>query len=118
MLTIPLRSPRSAFAYYRGGVELRDDQPTQHELGSRTFVVADVEPLDVDGVRTVGIGSGLFLVGFLALLPFYGQLAEDGRSWWLFTCLAGSGLGAIGLEHCRRRRAARVALDEDVEPPA
>ena len=34
-------------------VELRDDQPMTHEIGNRTYIVADVEPLDVDGVRTV-----------------------------------------------------------------
>ncbi|MEV7430421.1 MULTISPECIES: DUF2530 domain-containing protein [unclassified Nocardioides] len=93
-------------------MELRDDQPTQHEFGSRTFHVADVEPLDVDGVRTVEVGVALWLVGFLALLPFYGRLADDGRTWWLWTCLAGFGLGLFGLEYCRRRRRARVARDE------
>jgi len=33
------------------GVDLHDEQPMQHEIGSRTYIVADVEPLDVDGVR-------------------------------------------------------------------
>jgi Protein of unknown function (DUF2530) len=90
-----------------GLVELRDDQPRQHELGNRTFFVADVEPLDVDGVRTVEVGTALWLVAFLALLPFYGRLEESGRQWWLWTCLAGVGLGLFGLEYCRRRRKAR-----------
>lgn len=92
---------------YRDDVELRDDQPTQHEIGTRTYVVADVKPLDVDGVRTVEVGIGLFVVGFLALLPFYGRLEDAGRSWWLWTCLAGVGLGFLGLEYCRRRRSFR-----------
>ncbi len=65
-------------------VDLRDEQPTQHEIGNRTFLVADVDPLDVDGVRTVSVGSGMFLLGFLALLPFYGSLEENGRTWWLW----------------------------------
>jgi hypothetical protein len=88
-------------------VELRDNQPLQHEFGNRTFFVADVEPLDVDGVRTVEVGTGLWLVGFLALLPFYGRLEESGNEWWLWTCLSGFGLGLFGLEYCRRRRRAR-----------
>jgi hypothetical protein len=88
-------------------VELDDDQPLQHEIGSRTFFVADVEPLDVDGVRTVEIGSALWLIAFLGLLPFYGRLEDDGRLWWLWTCLAGFGLGLIGVEICRRRRKQR-----------
>jgi hypothetical protein len=90
-------------------VELRDDQPKQHEIGKRTYIVADVEPLDVDGVRTVSVGCALWFLGFVALLPFYGQLHDSGRSWWLWTCLAGLGLGLFGLEYTRRRKRARSA---------
>ncbi|QVT78634.1 hypothetical protein ENKNEFLB_01012 [Nocardioides aquaticus] len=86
------------------GVELRDDGPVAHEIGRRTYLVADVEPLDVDGVRTVEVGIGLFVVAFVALLPFYGRLESSDRLWWLWTCLAGVGLGFLGLEYCRRRR--------------
>ncbi|MEQ4546471.1 DUF2530 domain-containing protein [Nocardioides kribbensis] len=89
-------------------MELRDDQPTQHEIGNRTYVVADVEPLDIDGVRTVWVGVGLWLLAFVALLPFYGRLEESGRTWWLWTCLSGFGLGLLGVEYCRRRRRARA----------
>ncbi len=66
--------------------------------------VAHIEPLDVDGVHTVAVGSAVWLVGFLALLPFVQTLRESGRLWWLWTCIAGFGLGLIGLEYCRRRR--------------
>lgn len=93
-------------------VEFRDEQPKQHELGSRIYMVADVEPLDVDGVRTVQVGAAIWAVAFVALLPFYGRLADAGRTWWLWTCLAGFGLGLFGYEYCRRRRAARVGLEE------
>jgi hypothetical protein len=88
-------------------VDLHDEQPSQHEIGDRTYLVADVEPLDVDGVRTVQVGTAAWLVGFLALLPFYGRLEADGRTWWLWTCAAGFGLGLFGMEYCRRRRQAR-----------
>ncbi len=77
---------------------------TEHEFGNRRFLVAQVEPLDVDGIRTVGIGSVLWLVALLALLPFYSTLESNGRLWWLWTCLAGFGFGMVGLEYCRRRR--------------
>ncbi len=73
--------------------------------GHKPFLAtADVEPLDVDGVRTIAVGTGLWMVAFLALLPFYGTLVENGTSWWLWTCVAGFGLGLLGLEYCRRRR--------------
>ena len=59
------------------------EQPTDgvqtHEIGNRTYVVADVDPLDVDGTRTVAVGSVLFLVAFFLLLPFYGRLADAGQ---------------------------------------
>jgi Protein of unknown function (DUF2530) len=83
-------------------------EPAKHEIGNRTYIVADVEPLDVDGVRTVQVGLGIWFVTFLALLPFWGALADADRTWWLWTCLAGSGLGLFGLEYCRRRKAARA----------
>jgi hypothetical protein len=102
---------------YGDPVELRDDQPTQHEIGNRTYIVADVEPLDLDGVRTVEVGTVAWLVGFIALLPFYSSLSDDGRTWWLWTCLAGFGLGLFGIEYCRRRRVARAARDDaDLSP--
>jgi len=99
-------------------VDLRDEQPTQHEIGNRTYIVADVEPLDVDGVRTVQVGTGLFVLAFVALLPFYGRLEESGRAWWLWMCLAGAGLGMLGMEYCRRRRTARARLEAEQDATA
>jgi hypothetical protein len=81
------------------------------EIGNRTYLVARVEPLDVDGVRTVAVGTGLWLLAFLLLLPFYGRLEDDGRLWWLWTCLAGFGLGLLGWDYCRRRRGRRRQQD-------
>ena len=96
-------------------VDLRDDQPMKHEIGNRTFIVADVEPLDVDGVRTIEVGTITWLIGFVALLPFYSRLEDDGHTWWLWTCLAGFGLGLFGLEYCRRRRNVRAERAEQAE---
>ena len=83
-------------------------EPVKHEIGNRTYIVADVEPLDVDGVRTVQVGLGIWFVTFLALLPFWGALADAHRTRWLLTCHAGSGHGHIGREYCRPRQAARA----------
>ena len=88
-------------------MDQRDEQPMKHEIGNRTYLIAPVEPLDVDGVRTVQVGTGLFFVAFVALLPFYGTLQEDGHTWLLWMCLAGVGLGLLGMEYCRRRRDVR-----------
>ena len=85
-------------------MEEYDEQPAAHRIGKRTYLIADVPPLDVDGVRTVEVGTALWLVAFVLLLPFAGRLAETDRVWWLWTCLAGFGLGVIGWDYCRRRR--------------
>jgi len=66
--------------------------------------VAHLEPLDVDGVHTVAVGSALWLVAFLALLPFMASLRDADRLWWLWTCVTGFGFGVLGLAYCRRRR--------------
>ena len=87
---------------------LDEPQPEDYEIGNRTYIVADVEPLDVDGVRTLAVGTALWAVGFVALLPFLGQLRDSGRGWWMWTCLAGFGLGILGWDFCRRRRTARI----------
>jgi peptidoglycan/LPS O-acetylase OafA/YrhL len=63
-----------------------------------------VQPLDVTGVRTMAVGALLWAVAFFVLLAFRGSLAEDGRSWWMWTCVAGFVIGVIGVEYCRRRR--------------
>jgi Protein of unknown function (DUF2530) len=96
-------------------VEQPDEQPPAHDAAPRAYLVADVQPLDVDGVRTVEVGIVVWLVAFVALLPFYSPLADAGRLWWLWTCMAGLGLGLFGLEYCRRRRNART---ENAPPPA
>lgn len=77
---------------------------TELEIGNTTHKVAEVEPMDVDGVRTMTVGTIIWAVITVALLPFLGSLEEQGRTWWLWTSLAGFGLGLIGIEYCRRRR--------------
>ena len=99
-------------------MELRDDEPTQHEIGRRTYLIAPVAPLDVDGVRTVSVGTALFLVAFIGLLPFYGRLQEHNRTWLLWMCLTGVGLGVLGVEYCKRRRQVRAERDLDDDSPA
>jgi hypothetical protein len=65
--------------------------------------VAPVQPLDVTGTRTVTVGVVAWALAFFALLPFYGTLRDDGNGWWLWTCVAGFGLGLLGRAYCKRR---------------
>ena len=84
--------------------ELGRPDLTEVEFRGTTHKVAEVEPMDLDGVRTMTVGTILWGVAALALVPFLGTLEADGRSWWLWTALAGFGLGLIGIEYCRLRR--------------
>ena len=93
-----------------------DKQPMVHEIGNRTYLVADVDPLDLDGVRTMQVGTALWALGLLVLLPFHDRLQHDGHLWWLWTCVAGFGLGLVGWDHCRRRRRARRAGEPLLRP--
>jgi hypothetical protein len=99
---------------------LGDGPETQHvDIEPKTYRDAPVPPLDVTGVRTVTVGAGLWLLAFVALLPFYGSLRDSGRTWWVWTCLTGFLLGLVALEYCRRRRtrlARRPERDVETSP--
>jgi Protein of unknown function (DUF2530) len=59
---------------------------------------------DIDSRRVALVGTALFLVGFLVLLPCYRWLGEHGHRIWLWTCLAGFLLGLCGYALAARHR--------------
>jgi hypothetical protein len=73
------------------------------ETGAETPV--PVRPLDVDGVRATTIGTALWAVAFVVLLPFQSALREDDRTWWFGVCAVGFLLGLAGIAYTVRRRA-------------
>ncbi len=48
------------------------------------------------------IGTALFLLAFLALLPFWSWLGEHGHRVWLWTALAGTVLGLLAVPLVRK----------------
>ncbi|MFB7737727.1 DUF2530 domain-containing protein [Streptomyces sp. NPDC056112] len=64
------------------------------------------EPLEGPVVATITGGTIVWFVLFLVQLPFYGWFHDHGHTWWLWTCLAGGGLGLIGIWYVRKRDAA------------
>jgi len=62
-------------------------------------------PVQVDTRRIVAIGTAIWFVAFVALLPFYGWLGRHDHRIWLWTSLAGWLLGLIGLVLVRKHRA-------------
>jgi hypothetical protein len=64
------------------------------------------EPLEGPVVATITGGTILWLVLFLVQIPFYSWFDERGLMWWVWTCLAGGGLGLIGIWYVRGREKA------------
>jgi hypothetical protein len=58
--------------------------------------------LTVDARRVILLGTGLFLLAFLALLPFWGWLGRHDHRVWLWTALAGTVLGLLALPLIRK----------------
>ncbi|MFJ2213049.1 DUF2530 domain-containing protein [Streptomyces sp. NPDC101062] len=89
-------------------------------MTSSTPQRAAPEPLEGPVVGTVTGGTIIWFALFLLQLPFYGWYSEHGHTWWIWTCLAGAGLGLIGIWYVRGRdaalkRAAAAAAEADAE---
>jgi hypothetical protein len=54
--------------------------------------------------RIVAVGTAVWFVAFVALLPFYGWLGRHDHRIWLWTCLAGWLLGLAGYAIMLRHR--------------
>ncbi len=63
-----------------------------------------VTPLDLDAVRTVQVGTVIWTIALVVLLPFHDRLANSGHTWWLWTCAVGVLLGVAGIAFTTRRR--------------
>src|SRR3954469_24993978 len=73
----------------------------------------DPEPLETDDVRIVALGTALWTLALAAALVFHDRLAEHGNGDWVWTSLAGSFLGLLGLRYVRRRRLATARDTRD-----
>jgi hypothetical protein len=63
----------------------------------------DPEPVATDDRAAILTGVVLWVLALAVLLVFVGPLVEAGRVWWLWTCLAGIGLGLVTLVYVHRR---------------
>ena len=94
---------------WAGTVKDKDPAEVVQATGERVRKTAGAI---LDALDTVQVGTGVFLLAFLGLLPFYGRFEQEGRTWLLWMCLTGVGLGLLGMEYCKRRRAVRTERDE------
>lgn len=65
-----------------------------------------VAPLEVDGVRTAVVGTGLWLGGLVVLVVMRDRLGDEGHGWWVATAAVGFVLGLVGIAFLLRRRSA------------
>jgi hypothetical protein len=69
----------------------------------------DPEPLEVDEALVIAVGTVAWFVAWVGLLAFHGKLEDHGNEWWIWTAVAGLGLGMWGWLLVRKRMAARNA---------
>lgn len=69
------------------------------------------EPLEADEVKVAAVGTALFALTLLALLPFLDRLEAAGLDWLLWSCVTGIVLGLLGLVYTRRRRDRQARRD-------
>jgi hypothetical protein len=58
--------------------------------------------VQIDSRRIIAIGTAIYFVAFVVLLPFYSWLGRHDHRIWLWTCLAGTVLGLLGYSIIRR----------------
>lgn len=64
----------------------------------------DITPLDVDGVAASIVGTIVFFVAFVAMVPFRYNLDVTGRGYWVFVALSGTLIGVLLIAYTVRRR--------------
>jgi hypothetical protein len=65
---------------------------------------SDLVPLDHDGLVPIAVITALWGIAAVVLFLMRDDLADHDQTWWLWTCVAGFGLGLLGYAYSRRRR--------------
>ena len=64
----------------------------------------ELSPLEHDGLVPIAVITAAWGLAAVVLVLLRADLADDDRTWWLWTCVAGFGLGLLGYAFSRRRR--------------
>ena len=72
----------------------------------------EVQPMEVDVFRIVLVGTILYAVAFLIMIPFHTSLQNAGHGRWPWIALSGTVLGLMGLV-ITFRRARRLQKHDD-----
>ena len=63
----------------------------------------ELKPMEVDLSRIVLIGTVLYAIASVILLPMQSSLTDDGHGRWPWIAVSGVGLGLLGLVYLKRR---------------
>ena len=63
----------------------------------------ELKPMEVDLSRIVLLGTVLYAVVAVILLPMQSSLTQDGHGRWPWIAVSGVGLGLLGLVYLKRR---------------
>jgi hypothetical protein len=74
-----------------------------------------LEPLDVNGITAVTIGTIAWAIALVVLLLARGWLADTGRTHWIWIAASGVVLGLLGYGYTTRR-VKRLGLSKKSEP--
>jgi hypothetical protein len=77
-----------------------DDQEPAPESGTPPVIA----PAELNSARFALVGLALFTVATIVLLPFYDELGRHHHRIWLWTSIAGIGVGLFGFALSSRHR--------------
>lgn len=63
----------------------------------------EMQPMETNDVMIVAVGTVLFAIAFIVMLPMHSSLQHSGHGRWLWVALSGFILGLLGLAYCLRR---------------
>jgi hypothetical protein len=76
------------------------DEPTEQPPNGGT---RELKPMEVDLSRIVLLGTVLYAIAAVILLPMQDSLTHSGHGRWPWIAVSGVGLGLLGLVYVKRR---------------
>ena len=78
----------------------------------------ELKPMEFDLAKVVLIGTVLYAIAAVVMLPLHTSLTSGGHGRWPWIAVSGAGLGLLGLYYLKRRdraiaRDAAAAKDSD-----
>ncbi|HWG27928.1 DUF2530 domain-containing protein [Actinospica sp.] len=84
-------------------IPAESDKPIEQPPNGGTRELKPMEPMEVDLARIVLLGTVLYAVAAVILLPMQSSLTHDGHGRWPWVAVSGVGLGLLGYWYLKRR---------------